>query len=544
MSQDEIVQAEVVSDPTRDDRPANWREGLVVVALVVLADATIYRGRGHAGHALLLAAAPLLLWWGAPSRLSGRRCRSVGGSHLASLLFLFVLLWVLAAKLVWCGAVLPVVLGCLLLMAYALALAGTVPYVIEILVFPARMMLGGMLGVAAYTRAARRPGRLVARFGWLSVLLPAAAFVAFSVLFILANPDLLDTFGRRVERLLSGFRRWLIDTSPHPVEIAFWLCAAWVSLGLLRPLLSRPLFDEIMLQGSEGKQVAVAPRPSPFYAAARNTLITVLVLFAIYLVFEFRTLWFREFPAGFYYAGYAHQGAAWLTVALALATLILSIVFRGSILREPRLKTLRRLAWFWSLENILLAVAVYHRLSIYVGFNGLTRMRVVGFLGITAVLIGFLLVVWKIARNHGFVWLMRRHSWTLSLAIYLYAVLPVDAIVVRYNVGRILAGDSAPSVQITEQPIRAEGVWLLAPLLECDDAMVREGVRALLAGRWQDAERGWKRRDIAGWTSFQLADWLLLRQLRALDEQLSPYVDAERRQATYEAFRHYAYQWY
>jgi len=59
---------------------------------------------------------------------------------------------------------------------------------------------------------------------------------------------------------------------------------------------------------------------SPLYSAYRNTLMTLIVLFTIYLVFEFITLWRREFPPGFYYAGYAHQGAAWLTFALALAT--------------------------------------------------------------------------------------------------------------------------------------------------------------------------------------------------------------------------------
>ena len=316
-----------------------------------------------------------------------------------------------------------------------------------------------------------------AGIGFLSIALPLAAFVAFSILFILANPDLLDSFGQRIERILTAFREWLIEFSPHPLEMMFWLAIGWIAIGMLRPLLSRPLFEELEMSERNGKEVAVAGAPSSFYAAARNTLVTVLMLFAIYLLFEFKTLWFRTFPDGFYYAGYAHQGAAWLTVALALATVVLSLVFRGSILRDPRLVQLRRLAWLWSLENILLAIAVYHRLYIYVGFNGMTRMRIVGILGISSVLIGFLLVVWKIARNRGFLWLVRRHMWTVALAVYLYGVLPVDWIVIDYNVRRILSGDSAPSVQITEHPISSEGVLRLAPLLECDDTLVREGVR-------------------------------------------------------------------
>ena len=182
---------------------------------------------------------------------------------------------------------------------------------------------------------------------------------------------------------------------------------------MFRPLLSRPLLEEWARWEQHPKRGG-APSPSPLYAACRNTLVTVIVLFAIYLVFEFKTLWWRVFPPGFHYSGYAHEGAAWLTVALALATLILSLAFRGSILLDPRLRALRRWAWIWSLENVLLAIAVYHRLYIYIGFNGMTRMRIVGIFGISAVLVGFLLVLWKIAHHRGFLWLLRRHLWTVA----------------------------------------------------------------------------------------------------------------------------------
>ncbi len=539
MDQDEIVQAELVSSPLVDDRSVRWRELVVVLAIVALADVTIYRGHGYSGYALLFIGTPLLLLLGAPVSPSMERRR-----QSKSLLIVVGLLLVLAAKMVWCGWGLHIALGLALLCAFALALSGTIPHVLDLVVFPARMMVGGLLGLAAYSGRLRTPRWRWAGFGFLSIALPLMAFVAFSILFILANPDLLDSFGQRIEQVLKAFREWLLDFSPHPLEMMFWLAIGWIAIGMLRPLLSRPLFEELELSERGGKDVAVAQSPSPLYAAARNTLVTVLMLFAIYLLFEFKTLWFRTFPDGFYYSGYAHQGAAWLTVALALATVVLSLVFRGSILRDSRLRQLRRLAWLWSLENILLAVAVYHRLYIYVGFNGMTRMRIVGILGISSVLIGFLLVLWKIARNRGFLWLVRRHLWTVALAVYLYGVLPVDRIVVDYNVGRILRGDSAPSVQITEHPISSEGVLLLAPLLECDDALVREGVRAYLAQRYQDAEALQQRGQATGWTSFQGADYLLLQQLRAKDLQLAPYRDPQLRQQTYDAFRSYAYQWY
>ena len=117
----------------------------------------------------------------------------------------------------------------------------------------------------------------------------------------------------------------------------FWGGVAWITIGLIRPYVLPDEKDERTVLGPETTR-------SRFYPAYRNTLYAVVGLFAVYLVFEFQTLWFREFPKGFYYAGYAHQGAAWLTIALGLATLLLSVIFRGCVLTDDRLGSLKRTA--------------------------------------------------------------------------------------------------------------------------------------------------------------------------------------------------------
>jgi len=269
-------------------------------------------------------------------------------------------------------------------------------------------------------------------------------------------------------------------------------------------------------------------------------------LFALYLLFEFQTLWGRVFPPGFHYSGYAHEGAAWLTVALALATALLSIVFRGRMLSDPRLSRLKRLAWLWSLENLLLAIAVYHRLWIYTGFNGMTRMRVVGLLGMTSVVAGFVLVVWKINRQRSFRWLIRRQLWTVAFALYLYCVLPVDGWVQYYNVSSILSGQPAPSVQIVAHETSDEGWLQLEPLLTCEDVVIREGVSALLADRRIELELAASlEASPEHWTARQFAR----ERLRAmLNHHRRDWPDdagaAAARRAALERFREYAMQWY
>ena len=521
----------------RTDRPPHppvtLRELLAIAALVVLADLTVYRGLGFAGYAAFFLLAPVLLGLGAPRPRFGR-----------GFFVLCLMLVLLAAKTLWCGSVLLVAAGFSLVVAFAMTLSGLCPYVLETVVFASQTILAGYEGLTQYRRSSGKLGPSVTWGSWLNIGLPVAAFAAFGLLFIVANPDLFVYFGDSVQWFLTGIRSWLFEYAPHWSEVVFWFGVIWVSVGLLRPVVTRSLSNENLADKATESEATPALVKAAVYVPFRNTLVTVIGLFAVYLVFEFQTLWFREFPEGFYYSGYAHEGAAWLTVALGLATVILSLIFRGGLLLDPRLPRLRLLAWVWSLENLVLAAAVYNRLNIYIGFNGMTRMRIVGLFGMTCVTVGFLLVVWKIVNNRNSIWLLRRHLWALAITVYLYGLTPVDTLVHTYNVRQILSGDSAPSVQISVHPISSEGVLVLLPLLDCPDPLVREGVTAMLADRLDRAEAVARDQEQKGWTALQIADRKVLQGLRANKSNWARYTDRKERQAALDRFHEYAYQWF
>ena len=148
----------------------------------------------------------------------------------------------------------------------------------------------------------------------------------------------------------------------------------------------------------------------------------------------------------------------------------------------------------------------------------------IGFFGVTAVVIGFALVLWEINYHRGFVWLFRRQLWTVALAVYLYALTPVDTIVVHYNVQRILNGDPAPAVEISVHPISSEGILLLQPLLDCDNEIIRDGVAAMLAERESESE---------------------MLRLRAANHRWGEFAtDQVKRREALDRFHQYAYQWY
>ena len=497
-----------------------WLELFALLSIVVAWDLSIYHGGGFAGWGLVLVVTPLLLALGAARR--GWDCTTR---------VLFPLLVVLAARLVWCGSVTTALVGLVLLVAAAMALSGLRPYLENWGMFLFSVPGSMFGGLGDYARSTKNIKGCPPSM-WVTVGLPALALVLFATIFLRANPDHWTWIGGQLSEFFQQWREYL----PTSLEVAFWVLVAGVAIAWLRP----GWLHRYCTRAGEEPRPATGGLSLPLYQGYRNTLITVIALFSAYLAFEFHTLWFRQFPEGFHYSGYSHEGAFWLTVALALSTLMLSTIFQGATLNHPQVGRLKTLAWIWSGLNLLLAAAVFHRLFIYIEFNGMTRMRVVAMLGVLAVIAGFALVLAKITWNKSFLWLFRRQIWAVSLAAYLFVVLPVDLWVNQFNVRQVLSGNLAPSVQIAMHPTSSEGQLQLAPLLECDDAIIRDGVRGLLALQLDRIERRTPRE--SHWSEYQFADELLSSQLAKVDGLDETSADGHR--LAVQAFKDYAFQWW
>ncbi len=517
------------------DTKSLMRETLAWIIWTVLADLLIFRAEGLAGPAVFLAMVPLIFWVG--TRPAGRRSWVLFcslGCMLASL------------RLVWSGGPLVVFVGMMFIPALAMAVSGQFPLVLETMTLGIRSPFDGMarmmqrqiqphkVGGHMMPRSPSTAPSIALSFG-----LPVVAAVAFGGIFVFANPDLYTSVMASINEFQS--RLWDFLSRVSFWEVPFCIAALFIGVGLLRPL--QPLMKFGPREESE-RVLGVTGEPALLYSAFRNTLLTLIVLFAVYLCFEFTTLWHREFPKGFYYAGYAHEGAAWLTCALALATGTMSLIFSGKMLGDSRLGRLKILAWIWSAENFLLAIAVYNRLLIYVGYNGMTRMRWIGCFGITLVVVGVIIVLVKIAKGRSFWWLLRAQLVAFALTVAVYSVFPVDYVAHRYNASRIKAGYLHPSVMIAVKPITDEGILPLLELADVDDVKIREGVRALLAERQSQieddsTESPWH------WSRYQASTDMLYRELAKNQIDWANYLQApETRARAIAEFREYAMQWY
>ena len=539
------------------------RDGGLLLCWVAATDWLLYQVGSYFAWAGLFLVVILFL---------GLAKRSWG--HKMSALLIAGVLVLVAFKLVWCGSWLQIACGLLLAVCFAMSLSGTAPFLPELLGFIGLMIAGSLRRVCGYRlgRLSPQSGRVVPLVNT-AVLLPVVVVLVFGTLFVLANPDLLKSLSNRMNDVLLKVQS-LIDGIGVD-ETIFWLFSGLTMLGLLYPLRAK------LLSEKSNEAQPQSPAKMALFAAYFNTLLCVILLFGVYLIFEFSTLWFRELPDDFYYAGYAHQGAFWLTVVLALSTMTLSTIFQRRTLLDPRIGKLKRLAWVWSVENLVLTIAILYRLYIYVDFNGMTRMRVIGVLGISSVAVGFLLVVYKFHRQRSFVWLLHRQLWVPVMAVVIYAVLPVDWLVQRANVRQVLQGNLASSVQIVAHRTSAEGMLPLLRLIDCENPAIREGVRAMMAiwaselalersqgtesprsaatynywtseaghaSPWLEhdaVERVAKGEDAPAWQHFQAAEYLLSKGLEDNAAKWEPYAsEPGSGDRAINAFFKYAYQWY
>ncbi|MFG0288661.1 MAG: DUF4153 domain-containing protein [Rhodopirellula sp. JB044] len=456
-------------------------------------------------------------------------------------------LLIVIVRLFWAGSVATSVAASVVFCSLVLSLSGWLPTLSRTLTLLALSPYFGMDRIPRLQKL-HRSGTLDRHPGqWLSFAVPLVAVVIFGGIFVMANPDLVQQFGDWIRNFSGRLLDFFAQVSFW--EFPFCVLAFFVGAGLLRPLAKNTSrWITLLFRVGESHLTSDPPKvtetQSQWYPPFRNMLFALIVLFAAYLVFEFKTLWGREFPDGFYYAGYAHEGAAWLTVALALATFTLSLIFHRDMFGDPRVGSLKKLAWVWSAMNLILALAVYNRLCIYVGYNGMTRLRTIGFFGITLVSIGFALVILKILRQRSFPWLIQSQLTALAIAVVLYSVFPVDYIAHRYNTNRVAAGYLKPSVMIAVKPIDDEGVFPLIDLIDHPDAIIRKGVRAMLASRQLGIE-SYSRDTPWSWHRYQYCKTLLYRRLKEHQPKWSAYRDdAELRQIAIEDFQSYAMQWY
>lgn len=491
---------------------------------------------GNTGFAVFLIATSLLFTW-------NYTCDKIAAVQYRRVLLIGLGLLLGCIRLIWQPNVIVCSVGIMQLLAIAMAMQSRPSGVFRLIAFAIQSAVNGVLRWIHLPWGGILNGMSQNRLAWLSWGLPLFAGVLFLIPLIQSHPDLASEVARNLSSLMDYTLNWASQLDFVPVILVTMV--GILSLGVLLPY----YWKERTTVVSHEQLSTQAACSQTEYLASRNTLIVVSCVFVWFLFVEIQATWFRDFPEGFIYSTYAHQGAAWLTVALGMSTIAMFILFRPQVHQHPRIATLQRLAWLWSICNVLLVIAVFYRLIIYVNFNGMTRMRIIGFVGVSCVFAGFLIVNLRILHQKSMSWIINKQFWAFLWSIYLLALLPMDAISYRWNGSCIRAGHLAPVVQIAVHTISDEGLLCLLPLLKSDEVEIREGVAAILAERLSRSpeslveSRGSS--DSRSWTQFQGSRDLLEARLKEVYLQLEPYVrSTNAMQKAMDRFRQWTRRWY
>lgn len=327
-------------------------------------------------------------------------------------------------------------------------------------------------GLKKTLRRKRDAGAGSPGFAFSTVLVPAAALAVFAGVFLFANPVLEAWTARLLAKI----------TFPSPARPLFWLFSAAGGAILFRPAIRRAL-QSTLGRRSRSAIDDTTLVPDARLAMARNTLVVLNALFLVENAVDAVSLWAGRPPAGLGYTAYAHRGTAWLTFALFLSTLVLGAIFRGAFHFDPRAKLVRRLAYVWAAQNVVLALGTFRRIQIYVDLSGLTSARILGIFGTALVVLGFAFAVRMISSKKSLGWLLHRQLDALVAATVLFVAAPTDYVSTRFNVARVGAGQYAPLLNVVENTRSDENVPAMIPLLSHPDPIVRSGVAAMLSDR-------------------------------------------------------------
>lgn len=493
-----------------------------LAGLVGLADLSLFWGSGGVGDGVLLTVAAGILLLASPIRRTSGRLWIMAGLVAA-----------LAARSFWHGSAGTLLLGLAGVFAMGIAIRTRRSFVPEVWVSGLASAVGAFGQLWLYLVGAFRlatAGR-IRSVRWATVLVPLLVVALFALVFTAANPLLERWADLAWDALTSGS-----GTMFTPARTGFWLLAALVAAGLLAPRVRELRLSEQLGPGHRIEGDIAEPAEGAL-ALARNLLIGVNLLFLAYNALDAVYLWAGTPPPGIDHTTYAHRGTAWLTVSILMATLVLGVVFRGSMnARTPETRVVRTLGLAWAVQNIVLAAGTFRRIEMYVDDSGLTVLRCLGIAGVLVVAAGFGLIIKKVVSRHTSLWLLRSQFDVFVLALVVWTVLPIDTIVWSFNASRIEAGEERPLLHLFEQTVSPEGVVPLAALLDAPDPMIARGVASRLAALRVDLER--EERAARRWTQAELSRSRALARLDAVGPRIARLVpDAAASAQAYEALR-------
>lgn len=172
--------------------------------------------------------------------------------------------------------------------------------------------------------------------------------------------------------------------------------------------------------------------------AENKTGVLMMTLIGILLVFvntiDVIYVWFGfDYDPNRNYSAEVHKGVNLLIFSIFLSIFIMIYYFRRNQNFYTENVRLKRVAYFWIVQNVLLIVSVIFRNLHYIQHHGLTHKRIGVFVFLCIVFIGLWSLYRKIAKTQSFFYLSKFNSWSLYGILIFLACFNWDMLIFNHN---------------------------------------------------------------------------------------------------------------
>ena len=268
-------------------------------------------------------------------------------------------------------------------------------------------------------------------------IVKASLLVLPALILALIFGSLLATGNAVFGSWTNSFFNWIWNELAlylDPFRITMWFFAAVLLLPLLRPANVASWW----WQWTENipRFPALLSAQAEFFSSAM-ILVVLNLLFLVSNTADALFLWSgQSLPAGVSYKDYVHEGVIALIVTVILSAVVLTAIFQQDIKVAQR-RELKVLGYVWIVQNLFLIVSVTEKLRRYIVTYEMTVARLSTIIFLILVLVGFVLLTIKIARERSISWLIGGCVLATFATFYVTQFLDLAGWSANYNVGRM-----------------------------------------------------------------------------------------------------------
>ncbi|GAA5028652.1 hypothetical protein GCM10011506_14220 [Marivirga lumbricoides] len=326
-----------------------------------------------------------------------------------------------------------------------------------------------------------------------AVAIPLVGAVIFILLYATANP------------LFSNAFNWI---SWDWISFTFWLGVLLAGICFYHPLNQMNRWQAQQGNTISRKRKLLTDTHPLALKFELKTAVTLLILLNILLLafngadLQYLLKGITQDPE-FSHADFVHQGVYTLIISIVLAISILLYYFRGNMNFYKNHLTLKRLAYVWIAQNLLLAASITYKNLIYIQEFSLTYKRIGVFVYIILVVAGLLTTYVKVKNKKTTWYLLNINSWVALALLLISSFIPWDSWITRYNLSKSENPDINYLIQLSDANIPQ-----LLPLRQ--NPYLAEATQIALNQKISSFE---EREENRGWLSWNYQDYLTLKAL-------------------------------